>query len=159
MLIAIGVATGKTSTQHNVLFVVLGWAISGHQQRLPDTSTHRRRSTGIPRINPETRDLSHHDFDPRHSLEVVQAHRPTSVGTLGPSRWVLVAKFGSRFLNGWYSSTTRSLVQSSVPYANSCWSLPALGPLPSRWLRRSYSFKRRTASGRTSAIRSKSPST
>ena len=27
VLIAIGVATGKTSTQHTVLFVILGWAI------------------------------------------------------------------------------------------------------------------------------------
>ena len=27
MLIAIGVATGKTSTQHTVLFVILGWAL------------------------------------------------------------------------------------------------------------------------------------
>jgi hypothetical protein len=27
VLIAIGVATGKSSTQHTVLFVILGWAI------------------------------------------------------------------------------------------------------------------------------------
>ena len=27
VLIAIGAATGKTSTQHTVLFVMLGWAI------------------------------------------------------------------------------------------------------------------------------------
>lgn len=27
VLIAIGVATGKASTQHTVLFVILGWAI------------------------------------------------------------------------------------------------------------------------------------
>jgi hypothetical protein len=27
VLIAVGVATGKTSTQHTILFVILGWAI------------------------------------------------------------------------------------------------------------------------------------